>query len=157
MAFLTSFILDLLLGDPVSFPHPVRWIGKLISSLTNIFLNSAEKSLEIEKVSRRKRFLGLLMVIIVVGVSTGLCFIILHIAYTLNSIFGCIIESVVAYQCIAAKSLYVESMKVYHALNNKGLDEGRKAVSMIVGRDTAGLDETGVIKAAVETVAENTS
>nr|WP_330386105.1 adenosylcobinamide-phosphate synthase CbiB [Pseudobutyrivibrio sp. 49] len=141
----------------MGFPHPVRWIGSLISNLTDLFLKRAERTLEPDKVNKRKRKLGLIMVIIVITVSAGICFVILHLAYTLNSVLGLIIESVITYQCIAAKSLYVESMKVYKALDQEGLEAGRKAVSMIVGRDTASLDEKGVIKAAVETVAENTS
>ncbi|WP_330388802.1 adenosylcobinamide-phosphate synthase CbiB [Pseudobutyrivibrio sp. UC1225] len=141
----------------MGFPHPVRWIGSLISNLTDLFLKRAERTLEPDKVNKRKRKLGLIMVIIVITVSAGICFVILHLAYTLNSVLGLIIESVITYQCIAAKSLYVESMKVYKALEQEGLEAGRKAVSMIVGRDTASLDEKGVIKAAVETVAENTS
>ncbi|SDH30183.1 adenosylcobinamide-phosphate synthase [Pseudobutyrivibrio sp. 49] len=156
-AFLVGSILDLFLGDPMGFPHPVRWIGSLISNLTDLFLKRAERTLEPDKVNKRKRKLGLIMVIIVITVSAGICFVILHLAYTLNSVLGLIIESVITYQCIAAKSLYVESMKVYKALDQEGLEAGRKAVSMIVGRDTASLDEKGVIKAAVETVAENTS
>ncbi len=156
-AFLLGFILDLFLGDPMGFPHPVRWIGNLISNLTDIFIKKAETTLESEKIGRRKRKLGFIMVIIVITVSAGICFAILQVAYTLNSILGLIIESVITYQCIATKSLYVESMKVSKALENEGLVAGRKAVSMIVGRDTECLDEQGVIKAAVETVAENTS
>ena len=156
-AFIAGFILDLLLGDPMNFPHPVRWIGSLIGTLTDSFLKLAEKSLDIEQVCNRKRKLGLIMVIIVITVSTGICFAILHLAYTLNSILGVIVESVITYQCLASKSLYVESMKVSSALGKDGLEAGRKAVSMIVGRDTQCLDEKGVIKAAVETVAENTS
>lgn len=156
-AFLAGFILDLFLGDPMGFPHPVRWIGNLISNLTDIFLKKAQATLEPEKVGQRKRILGLIMVIIVITISAGICFVILHLAYTLNSVLGLIIESVITYQCIATKSLYVESMKVYKALDQDGLKAGRKAVSMIVGRDTDSLDEAGVIKAAVETVAENTS
>ncbi|SCZ79351.1 adenosylcobinamide-phosphate synthase [Pseudobutyrivibrio xylanivorans] len=156
-AFLAGFILDLFVGDPIGFPHPVRWIGSLISNLTDLFLSNAERTLEPEKINKRKRRLGLIMVIIVITVSAGICFSIVHIAYTLNSILGVIVESVITYQCIATKSLYTESMKVQKALKSDGLDAGRKAVSMIVGRDTACLDEKGVIKAAVETVAENTS
>ena len=156
-AFLLGFILDLFLGDPMGFPHPVRWIGNLISNLTDIFIKKAETTLETEKIGRRKRKLGFTMVIIVITVSAGICFAILQVAYTLNSILGLIIESIITYQCIATKSLYVESMKVSKALENEGLVAGRKAVSMIVGRDTECLDEQGVIKAAVETVAENTS
>lgn len=156
-AFLAGYILDLFLGDPMGFPHPVRWIGNLISFLSDTFLKAAERTLDEEQVQKRKRILGLLMVIIVITVSAGICFLILHIAYTLNTVLGVIVEAVITYQCIATKSLYVESMKVYHALEKDGLKAGRKAVSMIVGRDTASLDEAGVIKAAVETVAENTS
>ncbi|WP_243143516.1 adenosylcobinamide-phosphate synthase CbiB [Pseudobutyrivibrio xylanivorans] len=156
-AFLAGFVLDLLLGDPIGWPHPIRWIGNLISFLSKQFLEVADRSLDIETVFARKRRLGLLMVIIVITISVGICFLILYFAYTLNSIFGIIIEAVITYYCIAAKSLYTESMKVYTALKEEGLEAGRRAVSMIVGRDTASLDEDGVIKAAVETVAENTS
>ena len=157
MAFLAGFILDLFLGDPIGFPHPVRWIGSMISGLTKVFLRISEKAKESQAIRKRKQLLGFLMVVIVITVSAGFCFGILHLAYTLNSFFGFIIETVITYQCIAAKSLYTESMKVSHALETQGLEAGRKAVSMIVGRDTAALDEKGVIKAAVETVAENTS
>ena len=67
------------------------------------------------------------------------------------------IESFFCYQILAVKSLKVESDRVYRALKEEGLISGRKAVSMIVGRDTKELSEEGVTKAAVETVAENTS
>lgn len=70
---------------------------------------------------------------------------------------GCVVESVMTYQILAVRSLKVESMKVYDALQNGTIEDARRAVSMIVGRDTACLDEAGVTKAAVETVAENTS
>lgn len=156
-AFLGGFILDLLLGDPQGWPHPIRWIGTLIGFLSKQFLNISEAGTDSESLSKRKRRLGLLMVIIVITISAFICFSILYLAYTYNSFFGVIIETVITYQCIAAKSLYVESMKVYTALSKEGLQAGRKAVSMIVGRDTKCLDEKGVIKAAVETVAENTS
>ena len=156
-AFLAGFILDLLLGDPQGWPHPIRWIGTLIGFLSKQFLNISEAGTDSESLSKRKRRLGLLMVIIVITISAFICFSILYLAYTYNSFFGVIIETVITYQCIAAKSLYVESMKVYTTLSKEGLQAGRKAVSMIVGRDTKCLDEKGVIKAAVETVAENTS
>lgn len=156
-AFLAGLVLDLLLGDPQGWPHPIRWIGSLIGFLSNEFLKKADRSLEAETLSLRKRRLGLLMVIIVIAISALICFLILHLAYTLNTLFGIIIETVITYQCIAAKSLYTESMKVYFALEKDGLIAGRKTVAMIVGRDTESLDEKGVIKATVETVAENTS
>ena len=83
--------------------------------------------------------------------------LVLVIAYRLHPCVGLVTEAVMTYWCLATKALYRESHKVYVALKNSGLDEGRKAVSMIVGRDTDALDEAGVIKATVETVAENTS
>jgi len=150
MAFIVGYILDLLIGDPINFPHPVRWIGGLITKLTNVFLKQDDSN-------AKKRFKGFLLSFIVILITILVSCLILWLSYTINSYFGIIIESVMTYQCLATKSLYTESMKVYKALNEQGLEAGRKAVSMIVGRDTDQLDETGVIKATIETVAENTS
>ena len=150
MAFFMGYVLDLLLGDPFGSFHPVVWIGKLISALTNRLLKPEDEP----KIKQNK---GLFLVVIVITVSASITALFLYLAYTINSKFGIIIETVITYQCLATKGLYQESMKVYWALKNDGLMAGRKAVSMIVGRDTEKLDETGVIKAAVETVAENTS
>ena len=149
-AFIMGYVLDLLLGDPFGSFHPVVWIGKLISVLTGKLLKENDSS-------ARKRLKGRIIVIIVIAISvlaTGFCVI---LAYNINSIFGIAVEAIITYQCLATKSLYTESMKVYYALKDTSLEAGRTAVSMIVGRDTAALDEAGVTKAAVETVAENTS
>ena len=156
-AFTAGFLLDLFLGDPMGWPHPIRWIGNMIGGLTEYFLNLADKNLDYETMAARKRAYGRLLVVIVILVTGLFSFGILFAAYKINIILGIIVEAVMTYYCLAAKSLYVESVKVYHALKAEGVQAGRKAVSMIVGRDTASLDETGVIKAAVETVAENTS
>jgi len=78
-------------------------------------------------------------------------------AYYIHPCLGVLIETIMTYQILATKCLKVESMKVYHCLQTEGLEAARKAVSMIVGRDTSVLDEEGVAKAAIETVAENTS
>ena len=149
-AFIMGYVLDLLLGDPFGSFHPVVWIGKLISVLTGKLLKENDSS-------ARKRLKGRIIVIIVIAISvlaTGFCVI---LAYNINSILGIAVEAIITYQCLATKSLYTESMKVYYALKDTSLEAGRTAVSMIVGRDTAALDEAGVTKAAVETVAENTS
>ena len=149
-AFIMGYVLDLLLGDPFGSFHPVVWIGKLISVLTGKLLKENDSS-------AIKRLKGRIIVIIVIAISvlaTGFCVI---IAYNINSILGIAVEAIITYQCLATKSLYTESMKVYYALKDTSLEAGRTAVSMIVGRDTAALDEAGVTKAAVETVAENTS
>ena len=149
-AFIMGYVLDLLLGDPFGSFHPVVWIGKLISVLTGKLLKENDSS-------ARKRLKGRIIVIIVIAISvlvTGFCVI---LAYNINSILGIAVEAIITYQCLATKSLYTESMKVYYALKDTSLEAGRTAVSMIVGRNTAALDEAGVTKAAVETVAENTS
>ena len=95
--------------------------------------------------------------LVVVTVSTGVPAVILSVAYKYFWQLGLALESFWCYQIFATKSLKVESDRVYIALKDKGLEAGRKAVSMIVGRDTQNLTEQGVTKAAVETVAENTS
>ena len=95
--------------------------------------------------------------LVVVTVSTGVPAVILSVAYKYFWQLGLALESFWCYQILATKSLKVESDRVYIALKDKGLEAGRKAVSMIVGRDTQNLTEEGVTKAAVETVAENTS
>lgn len=99
----------------------------------------------------------MILVIVVVTAGTAVPAVILNVAYHKIWWLGVLIESFWCYQILATKSLKVESDRVYAALKDEGLESGRKAVSMIVGRDTQNLTEEGVTKAAVETVAENTS
>ena len=98
------------------------------------------------------------MLAILTPLITGIVTVsILVVGYHINMILGCVIETIMCYQILAVKSLKVESMKVYYALDKEGLQQARNAVAMIVGRDTKQLDEHSVVRAAVETVAENTS
>lgn len=150
-ALCIGFILDFILGDPHSFWHPVQGIGSLITgtekALRKVFPDK-KRSLQIA---------GLLLVIFVVSVSVLLAGLLLWIAERIHPALGFGLSCILCWQMLAAKSLKTESMKVYTALEKEGLEAGRRAVSMIVGRDTKSLSEEGVIKAAVETVAENTS
>lgn len=152
IAFLVGFLLDLCLGDPHWLYHPIRLVGAWIAWL--------EKKLHKEETPRnekKERTEGTYLVLAVLLV-TGLCVVgILTFAYLLHPAVGVIVESVMTYQILATKCLKVESMRVYTCLKKGDLPAARQAVSMIVGRDTANLDETGVAKAAIETVAENTS
>lgn len=154
-AFAAGFILDLIVGDPYCLPHPIRAIGSLISKLEVAFLGSKDCPKEIDSKTKRKRGrLGLYIVLL----STLLISSLIYVgAYYINPVLGCVIEAIMTYQLLATKCLKVESMKVYDKLENATIEEARYAVSMIVGRDTANLDEAQVAKAAVETVAENTS
>ena len=152
-AFIAGFILDLFLGDPIGWPHPIRWIGSMIGSLSDSFLKRADRSLDIEAIPRRKRIMGVWLVVIVITMTAATSFLILHFAYTVYSFLGVIIESVMTYYCLAAKSLWVESMKVSTALEKEGLQAGRSAVSMIVGRDLAiGGPVLGFVYKAINTM-----
>lgn len=151
IAFFFGFVLDLFLGDPYFMPHPIRLIGGFISYMEKILRKEETRTPEQEK--RR----GIWLVLAVTGITLGVSALILGAAYACSPVTGCVVETIMTYQILAAKCLKVESMKVYTCLKENDLDKARKAVSMIVGRDTACLDETGVAKAAIETVAENTS
>lgn len=156
-AFIAGFVLDLLIGDPHFIPHPVRLIGSLISSLDKRLncdagYNSSEKKLNLIKYKR-----GMLLAFTVIIATFAISVIIIVAAYSINLYAGVIAEAVMTWQILATKCLRVESMRVYDALRTDGVDAGRRAVSMIVGRDTSVLDAAGVTRAAVETIAENTS
>ena len=157
IAFIAGFVLDLLIGDPHFIPHPVRLIGSLISFLdkrlnSDVKYNSSENEANLTKYKR-----GVLLAFTVIFATFAVSVIILVAAYSINLYAGIIAEAVMTWQILATKCLRVESMRVYDALRTDGVDAGRRAVSMIVGRDTSVLDEAGVTRAAVETIAENTS
>lgn len=150
VAFLIGFLLDQIIGDPYQLPHPIRYIGKLITKLEDRLYPK-----EREQTKERKG--GTCLVLLVIMIVTGIVGILTVGSYAIHPIIGMIVESILTFYIFAAKSLKDESMKVYDRLKTGTLEEARKAVSMIVGRDTAFLDETGVAKAAIETVAENAS
>lgn len=157
IAFIAGFVLDLLIGDPHFIPHPVRLIGSLISFLdkrlnSDVKYNSSEKKLNLIKYKR-----GMLLAFTVIFATFAMSVIIIVAVYSINLYAGVIAEAVMTWQILATKCLRVESMRVYDALRTDGVDAGRRAVSMIVGRDTSVLDAAGVTRAAVETIAENTS
>lgn len=149
-AFFAGFVLDLIFGDPYWMPHPIRFIGNLIGAI--------EKKLN-RSTATTKRLIGRggLMVVLVLLITGAISAVIMLGAYLIHPILGAVIESIMTYQILATKCLKVESMKVYRELKRGDVEAGRRAVSMIVGRDTQVLDEIGITKAAVETVAENTS
>ena len=152
IAFFLGFLLDLLLGDPYCFPHPIRLIGSLIAKLDKWLCKKDDPGNEKKKLKN-----GRILVVIVLTVTAAVTACILIGAYVLHPYLGMLIETIMTYQILATKCLKTESMKVYKCLKEEGIEEARRAVSMIVGRDTAVLDEEGVAKAAMETVAENTS
>ena len=150
-AVLIGFGIDLLAGDPRSLPHPVVWIGKLISWLEERLRRRFGKE------PSQERIAGLVLWLITAILSALVPALLLWICHMISPWLRLIVESIMCWQILAARSLNDETMKVYHALGKRDLKGARHAVSMIVGRDTDQLDEAGIIRAAVETVAENTS
>ena len=150
-ALLMGFALDCVFGDPHGFPHPIVAIGKLIDILDRGLRRVFPKTRAGELTA------GGLLWLLVVTVSFTLPLVILYLCALVSPWLRLAAESVMCWQILAAKSLKTESMKVYNALKTGTLGDAQYAVSMIVGRDTQRLDEKGVARAAVETVAENCS
>ncbi len=150
-ALVCGFALDALFGDPYAMPHIIRLIGNLIAWTERVLRAIFPSTPKGERVA------GAVLVAVVAGTSCGASALALWLAGLVSPSLAFVVESFVCYQMIAAKQLRIEAGRVYDALRNDGLAAARTAVSMIVGRDTAQLDEAGVTRAAVETVAENTS
>ena len=150
-ALIIGFGIDLVVGDPHGFPHPVILIGKLIDALEHGLRKAFPKTVFGEKVA------GAFLWILVVLTSSLVPALILWFCHSISPGLRLGVESIMCWQILATKSLRDESMKVYRALESGDIMKSRYAVSMIVGRDTAELDDAGVTRAAVETVAENTS
>ena len=151
LALVLGFFIDLLVGDPRWLYHPVRIIGNGISFLESCFRRWFPAT------QKGERMGGFLLVILICAGSALVPLGILYVAYEIHTLLGIGMETFFCYQMLAVKSLKQESMRVFEELEKGDLKGARYAVSMIVGRDTQSLDEAGVTKAAVETIAENTS
>ncbi|MCI5927992.1 MAG: adenosylcobinamide-phosphate synthase CbiB [Pseudoflavonifractor capillosus] len=150
-ALLLGFLLDLLLGDPRWLPHPIRAIGALIAGLEKVLRKIFPKNRSGQLAG------GVALVILVLVLSGGFTLLVLWLCGKVGLWLRFLAETILCFQLLATRSLKGESMKVYKALKAGDLEGARYAVSMIVGRDTQCLDEAGVARAAVETVAENAS
>ena len=150
-ALMIGFCIDLILGDPHCIPHPVVFIGKLISLTEKGMRKLFPKTVKGENAA------GLLIWIIVTAVSTALPLGILWLCHMVSPWLRLAVESIMCWQILATKSLKDESMKVFSALETGDIQKSRYAVSMIVGRDTAELSDAAITRATVETVAENTA
>jgi len=144
---ISAVILDLLIGDPRWFPHPVVYVGKLITVLENRLRRSVKS----------ERLGGVLLLVMTVGITCGVAVAFLKGAYAVSPYLGFGVAVILSWSCIAARSLHRESRQVADPLSRGELATARGYLSMIVGRDTAELDEPEIWRATVETVAENTS
>lgn len=148
LAYIVGFVLDLLIGDPHSLPHPIRLIGKLIDVLDKKWNNGTRQ---------HKLLMGRWLVVAVTGSAVLATAILIFGFYLIHPIAGVVVEAILTYYILATRSLRDESMKVCKELERGDVEGARYAVSMIVGRDTSVLDDIGIAKAAIETVAENAS
>ena len=151
LAILAGCGLDLLLGDPHRVYHPVRLIGLLIRGLEGGLRAVLLQNKEGEQIA------GSFLAVLVPSVTGAVCWLLLSLAARAGTAVHFLVMTLMCYSLLAGRALSDESMKVYRKLKEGDLEGAREAVSMIVGRDTRELTEEGVTKAAVETVAENTS
>jgi adenosylcobinamide-phosphate synthase len=140
-----AFLLDFLLGDPRWLPHPVRWMGRAIEAAEPVF---------------RRRFsdprrAGLWFALALIGATLLIGVCVLMLARTVHPSLGAMVEILMIYYSISAFSLRREALGVMKALNNGGPATAKARLAMIVGRDVAPLDDEGIRRATLETVAEN--
>ena len=149
LALLLGFCVDLAVGDPRWLPHPVQGMGWLIGKLEPPLRAAFPKT------ERGELHAGVCLVVLVVGLMGLATAGVLWAAGLVHPVLRAVLEVVVCWQILATKSLRTETMKVVHALERGSLEDGRRAVGMVVGRDTDQLTEEEVLAADVETVAEN--
>lgn len=151
LSVFAGFLLDCLLGDPLGAAHPVVLMGRLISVL--------EKKLRARcpKTPKGERTAGFMMALLVPCISVLAGLLLLLLAWLVHPWAYFALTAFLCWQCLAARCLMLEAKKVVTALQREGLDAGRRQVAMLVGRDTQNLTGEQVVKATVETVAENTS
>ncbi|WP_252237856.1 cobalamin biosynthesis protein [Clostridium sp. VAP51] len=143
-----GFFLDLIIGDPENPIHPVRIIGNFASKLEKLTRKLFKKCLKIG---------GLLTWLIVISITFLINFFILKIVSDFNKYLGIFLGGVVIYFCISAKGLVTEGYKVISLVRKDDIKAARKQLSFIVGRDTENLDKQDIIRAVIETIAENMS
>ena len=155
IGLICGILLDQIIGDPYFMPHPIRDIGKLIMVLEKKFLGETNEVSKRNPGKEKRR--GILLWIIVVLTTVFFSSLIIIGSYMINKCFGIVVESILTCYILAARSLCKESMAVSKELDKGDIPGARYKLSMIVGRDTAELSEEEIVKAAVETVSENTS
>jgi adenosylcobinamide-phosphate synthase len=141
-----GYFLDLIFGDPVWFPHPVKAIGWFIVKLEPVF----------RRIFRNEKTAGIFFTFLIVGMSCGVTFAVVYRSFLLNAYAGLAVSAFLIYTSLSIKDLKVESIRVYRALKNKDIVSARRKLAKIVGRDTGNLNDEEIIRAVVETIAENT-
>ncbi|MBU0684193.1 MAG: adenosylcobinamide-phosphate synthase CbiB, partial [Candidatus Omnitrophica bacterium] len=142
-----SYIADLIFGDPECLPHPVRLMGRLITFL--------EKHLGKKSGFLRERVKGVFLWALVVGATGFLTYGILKFSKEINPFFGSFVWVYLGYTVLAVKDLRVKAKAVLAEIENGSIKKARFMLSKVVGRDTQDLEEAGIVKAVIESVAES--
>lgn len=150
-ACLLGFMMDLVFGDPNWKIHPIRLIGHLISASEKFFRKIFPKNDKGEAIA------GFCMALFVALTCLIIPYVLIYFVRSYSAIGAFFLESVLCFFALSTKSLKKESVKIYKLIKDKNIDQARQALSMIVGRDTENLNQKEIIKATVETVAENTT
>jgi adenosylcobinamide-phosphate synthase len=146
----SAYILDLLIGDPEWLPHPVRWIGRVIAWAEKFLYDATTSPLLL-------RVFGAALWMFVIVLVVGAAIVLIGTSQLTSRFFGDVVLIWLAFTTLATRSLHKESSLVARALEEQKLDLARGRLSRIVSRDTSSLDETGILRALVETVSENIS
>lgn len=148
LIMILGYVMDLVFGDPYWFPHPVRFIGKLISK-TEKFIRKHAKS------EKSLKYWGILMWLVPVVTTAIVTALIVKIA-NFNKYVEIFVSAFIVYTTLSTKCLKDEATKIYNVLETGDIKKSRVQLSYIVGRDTTNLSQSEIIRATVETVAENT-
>jgi adenosylcobinamide-phosphate synthase len=146
LALPLGFLLDQLLGDPHGWPHPVRWIGRLIALLERLL-----------RLWLPERLAGIVLLLIVTGTTGAATWGMLELAGSIHEAARLIVATVLVYFGQAARGLADETRQVLDPCLHEDWYKARQRLSLIVGRDTAGLPPEQIYRACIETVAENTT
>lgn len=145
-----GYAIDLIIGDPSWFYHPVRLIGKFIDFLEAILR-------KIAKTAAAQKMAGIILAAVTVGGTYFLLYFLLKYIHQENIFIFHLINIFLVYTVLATKCLSDEALKIYNLLSQAEIEKARHSLSLIVGRDTAHLSQEKITKAVVETVAENAS
>lgn len=149
LAWCVAWLLDLIIGDPPRWPHPVRWMGHLITVTQRVVRRYCRSD-------RALRIGGGLMWLAVVGLTWGVSWGVLTLAESIHPWLGWVIEVWMIFTLLAGRCLATSARDVERPLREGDLAQSREKLSWIVGRDTSQLQPEQINRAVVETVAENT-
>ena len=148
IVFTLGYWLDIFIGDPNNWYHPVQALGKIINMLEQKLLKAGFRK-------SRKKINGFILLMLLVLIAFMLPLLIIKLAFQIHPILAVLIEAWMLFQAFATRQLDRETKRVYKALKENNLQEARKYMSYLVSRDTGQMSEEDILKATIETISEN--